>query len=194
MRLALPDQPVQLLRGGVATAAGEVADPLSAAARAPSATVGYRGGAVQKQTRPAYPSVAWESRSALQRNGPPGSGPSRWHCLKTANLFHAGPSMSTINDLDPDALISRLAGPLSPADRAAFRAAAEDALSRVPCLGEGSLYRAVALEQRRFFDPPPDRVASWRIEREFGPSKLRDAPAIEHAGDGRHVRYRKHAR
>jgi hypothetical protein len=35
--------------------------------------------------------------------------------------------MSTINDLDSDALISRLAGPLSPAARAAFRAAAEDA-------------------------------------------------------------------
>ena len=32
--------------------------------------------AVQEQTRPAYPSVAWESRSTLQRNGPPGSGPS----------------------------------------------------------------------------------------------------------------------
>jgi hypothetical protein len=50
--------------------------------------------------------------------------------------------MSITDDLDPDALISRLAGPLSPPDRAAFRAAAEDALTRVPCWGEGSLYRA----------------------------------------------------
>jgi len=51
--------------------------------------------------------------------------------------------MFTINDLDPDALISRLAGPLSPHNRAAFRAAAEDALTRVPCWGEGAVYRAV---------------------------------------------------
>jgi hypothetical protein len=56
--------------------------------------------------------------------------------------------MSTINDLDPDALISRLAGPLSPPARAAFRAAAEDALARVPCWGEGAVYRAVAGLQR----------------------------------------------
>ena len=48
------------------SSSGEVADPLPAAARAPSATVGYRGGAVQKQTRPAHPSVARESRSAYK--------------------------------------------------------------------------------------------------------------------------------
>jgi hypothetical protein len=48
------------------------------------------------------------------------------------------------DDADPDALISRLAGPLSPPDRAAFRRAAEDALTRVPCWGEGAVYRAVA--------------------------------------------------
>jgi hypothetical protein len=99
--------------------------------------------------------------------------------------------MSTINDLDPDALISRLAGPLSPADRAAFRAAAEDALTRVPCWGEGALYRAVASLQRTFRQPPTDHRASWDIEQELGPSKLRDAPAIEHSGDLRRVRYRK---
>jgi len=103
--------------------------------------------------------------------------------------------MSTINDLDPDALISRLAGPLSPPDRAAFRAAAEDALTRVPCRGEGAIYRAVASLQRAFRDPPTDHRASWDIDQEFGPSKLRDAPAIEYGGDLRHIRYRKqHAR
>src|SRR5262249_32292364 len=136
------------------------------------------------------------SRSACQRNGGPGSGRSscQSHCLKTANLFHAGPSMSIINDLDPDALISRLAGPLSPADRAAFRAAAEDALTRVPCWGEGAIYRAVASLQRTFRDPPSDRNAHWDIDQEFGPSKLRDGPAIEYGGDLRRVRYRKHAR
>jgi hypothetical protein len=103
--------------------------------------------------------------------------------------------MSTINDLDPDALISRLAGPLSPQNRAAFRAAAEDALTRVPCWGEGAVYRAVASLQRAFRDPPADGRARWGIEQELAnPSKLKAAAAIEHGGDGRHVRYRKHAR
>jgi len=100
--------------------------------------------------------------------------------------------MSTIDDLDPDALISRLAGPLSPPNRAAFRAAAEDALNRVPCWG--AVYRAVASLQRAFFDPPTDGRAHWDIEQELRPSKLRDAPAIEYGGDLRHVRYRKHTR
>ena len=58
---------------------------------------------------------------------------------------------------DVDALISRLAGPLAPPDRAAFRVAAEDALSRVPCWGEGAVYRAVAALQRSFFSPPDTR-------------------------------------
>jgi hypothetical protein len=101
--------------------------------------------------------------------------------------------MSTINDLDPDALISRLAGPLSPPNRAAFRAAAEDALTRVPCWGEGAVYRAVASLQRAFFDPPSldKHHAPHKLSR---PSKLKAAPPIEYGGDLRHVRYRKHAR
>jgi len=87
--------------------------------------------------------------------------------------------MSTINDLDPDALISRLAGPLSPADRAAFRAAAEDALTRVPCWGEGAIYRAVASLQRAFRDPPSDRNAHWDIEHELRDTKLKSKPPHE---------------
>src|SRR5215469_3629573 len=98
--------------------------------------------------------------------------------------------MSTIPD-DVEQLISRLAGPLSPRDRVAFRRAAEDALTRVPCWGEGAVYRAVASLQRAFRNPPSDRGAHWDINQEFGPSKLRDAPAIEYGGDLRHVRYRK---
>ena len=101
--------------------------------------------------------------------------------------------MSTISD-DVEQLISRLAGPLSPRDRAAFRRAAEDALARVPCWGEGAAYRAVAPPQRAFFDPPSDRGASWGIEQELRPTKLKSAPPIEYGGDLRHVRYRKHAR
>ena len=101
--------------------------------------------------------------------------------------------MSTIPD-DVEQLISRLAGPLSPPDRIAFRRAAEDALTRVPCWGEGAVYRAVASLQRAFRNPPTDGRARWDIEQELRPSKLRDAPAIEYGGDRRHIRYRKHAR
>jgi hypothetical protein len=101
--------------------------------------------------------------------------------------------MSITDDLDSDALISRLAGPLSPSARTAFRAAAQDALTRVPCWGEGAVYRAVASLQRAFFDPPSESRAHWGIERELSQaSKLKAAPAIEHGGDLR--RYRKQAR
>ena len=101
--------------------------------------------------------------------------------------------MSTISD-DVEQLISRLAGPLSPRDRAAFRRAGEDALTRVPCWGEGAIYRAVASLQRVFRDPPSDRDTRWDIEQELRPTKLKSAPPIEYGGDLRHVRYRKHAR
>jgi hypothetical protein len=100
----------------------------------------------------------------------------------------------SITDDDSDALISRLAGPLSPPARAAFRAAAEDALTRVPCWGEGAIYRAVAGLQRAFFDPPSDGRAHWGIEQELSnPSRLKAKPAIEYGGDLRHAR-RKRAR
>jgi hypothetical protein len=91
-------------------------------------------------------------------------------------------------------LISRLAAPLSPPDRVAFRHAAEDALTRCPVLGEGAVYRAVASLQRTFFNPPADGRALWDIEQKLSrASKLKAAPAIEYLGDLRHVRYRKHA-
>jgi len=99
------------------------------------------------------------------------------------------------DDLDFEALISRLVGPLSPPDRIAFRRAAEDALTRVPCWGEGAVYRAVAGLQRAFFEPPNEGRAHWDIERELNqPSKLKAAPAIEHGGDLRHVRRRRQVR
>src|SRR5262245_22237796 len=97
-----------------------------------------------------------------------------------------------LDDTDADALIARLARPLAAADRQAFDTAARAALAHVSCLGAGSVYRAVASLQRAFRDPPSDRNAHWDIDQEFGPSKLRDAPAIEYGGDLRHVRYRKH--
>jgi hypothetical protein len=98
--------------------------------------------------------------------------------------------MSTIFD-DVEQLISRLAGPLSPPDRIAFRRAAEDAVTRVPCWGGGAIYRAVASLQRAFRDPPSDRNAHWDIEHELRDTKLKSAPPIEYGGDLRHVRYRK---
>jgi hypothetical protein len=83
------------------------------------------------------------------------------------------------DDIDPDALISRLAGPLAPSVRPAFRQAAEDALARIPCLGAGAAYRAIAALQRAFFDPPDGYRAAWGIEREPRNSKLTKAPPIE---------------
>jgi hypothetical protein len=102
--------------------------------------------------------------------------------------------MPISDDADPDILISRLAGPLEPAARAAFRRAAQEALAQVPCAGEGAIYRAIAPLQRVYFDPPTDGRAHWDIEQELRHSKLRDAPPIKHGGDLRHVRYRKHVR
>jgi hypothetical protein len=81
--------------------------------------------------------------------------------------------------VDAEQIISRLAGPLSPPDRIAFRRAAEDALTRVPCWGEGAIYRAVAGLQRAFFDPPNDRRMSWDISQELPRgSKLTNAVPI----------------
>ena len=101
--------------------------------------------------------------------------------------------MSTTPD-DVEQLISRLAGPLAPRDRAAFRRAAEAALAHVPCWGEGAVYRAVAGLQKAIFDPPTEGHARWDIEQELRPTKLKAAPAIEYGGDLRHVRYRRHVR
>jgi hypothetical protein len=95
------------------------------------------------------------------------------------------------DDTDPEILISRLAGPLLPADRAAFRQAAEDALARVPCLGEGAAYRAVAGLQRAYFNPPSGDRAAWDIGQDVRRNKLTSAPPLEYAGDQRHVRYHR---
>jgi hypothetical protein len=99
--------------------------------------------------------------------------------------------VSIPDDVDPDSLIARLAGPLAPDARRAFRAAAEDALARIPCQGEGAVYRAIAPLQRSYFDPPNDYRAGWDIGQETRASKLRAAPAIAYGGDQRRVRYRR---
>jgi hypothetical protein len=96
--------------------------------------------------------------------------------------------LSIPDDADPDLLIARLAGPLTPDARQAFRRAAEDALTRVPCQGEGIVYRTIAPLQRAYLDPPDDHRAGWDITQKSRASKLRAAPAIEHGRDLRVTR------
>ena len=65
--------------------------------------------------------------------------------------------------MDAESLISHLSRGLAPADRAAFRQAAETALATSPtCLGPGSIHRTVTSIWRTFFHPPPeDRGTAW---------------------------------
>jgi hypothetical protein len=95
------------------------------------------------------------------------------------------------DDVDIDLVISRLAGPLAPDARRAFRRAAEDALTRVPCQGEGIVYRTIAPLQRAFFDPPSDDRAGWDISQTTHASKLTRGPPLE---QGRDLRFTRHLR
>jgi len=91
--------------------------------------------------------------------------------------------MATSSSYDPDldALISRLAGPLLPADRAAFRAAAESALAG--CSGEGIAYRTLRDVWRGYFHPPPDpRIGQTRGSGLRRPSKLIAAAPLAEDG------------
>jgi hypothetical protein len=62
--------------------------------------------------------------------------------------------MSISDDVAVADMIDRFAGQLSPVDRPAFRQAAEDALARLPCEGEGAVYWALVAVWRRYFHPP----------------------------------------
>ena len=67
-----------------------------------------------------------------------------------------------MSDVDAEILIAHLCCGLAPADRAAFRRAAENALAAAPQCGwgPGSAHRAVVTVWRPFFHPPPeDRVS-----------------------------------
>jgi hypothetical protein len=85
--------------------------------------------------------------------------------------------MATSSSYNPDldALISRLAGSLLPADRAAFRAAAKIALTG--CSGEGIAYRILRDLWRSYFHPPPDDMRREGA-RHLRPSKLQNLPAV----------------
>jgi hypothetical protein len=84
------------------------------------------------------------------------------------------------DDVDPEELISRLCGPLAPADRAAFRAAAESALSAVTCVGEGVVFRVLRDVWRGYFHPPPDSTTAHSFAKHYraGRTKLSSLPAI----------------
>jgi hypothetical protein len=88
---------------------------------------------------------------------------------------------------DAESLISHLCCGLAPADRAAFRQAAETALATSsPCWGPGSIHRTVTAIWRIYFRPPPeDRGTTWNSGKK-NPSKLTTEPPR----DG-HVRRRR---
>ena len=88
--------------------------------------------------------------------------------------------------MDAESLIAHLANALVPADRAAFRQAAETALATSPvCLGPGTIHRIVTSIWRTFFRPPrEDRSTTWTSGKKL-PSKL----VAEPPRDG-HVRRR----
>jgi hypothetical protein len=75
-----------------------------------------------------------------------------------------------------DELVLQLAASLAPSQYDAFVIAARTALAGVPCLGPGLAYRVLAPLQRRFFDPPEERVAVG--PRHHRPNKLNALPAI----------------
>src|SRR5262245_5779812 len=85
--------------------------------------------------------------------------------------------MSIPDDVDVEQIISRLAGPLSPADREAFRHAAEGVVATLPCVGEGVLWRSLVPLWRSYFHAPPDLRAAHE-PRHPRSSKLIREPAI----------------
>jgi|SRR5215471_6578840 len=80
------------------------------------------------------------------------------------------------SEIDSEQLISRFCGSLAPADRAAFRAAAESALDAIVCSGEGIAFRTLRDVWREYFCPPADHAVVG--PRHYRPSKLSDGPPI----------------
>ena len=84
------------------------------------------------------------------------------------------------DDLDAEQLISRFCGSLAPADRAAFRAAAESALAAIVCAGEGVAYRTLRDVWRAYFHPPTDQETGHHpfLPGSRQASKLSNGPPI----------------
>jgi hypothetical protein len=78
-----------------------------------------------------------------------------------------------MSDVDVEDLIARLSGGLAPADRSAFRKAAESALASSPdCSGEGATYRAITKLWRSYFRPPRDTGDNGWYETRPQPTSL----------------------
>jgi hypothetical protein len=61
--------------------------------------------------------------------------------------------------------------------RAAFRAAAEDAIAHLQCSGPGIVHRTLAALHGQYFDPPTDsRWVSWDSVPGRGGKQMRGAP------------------
>jgi hypothetical protein len=88
-----------------------------------------------------------------------------------------GPNVATSCDFDTEQLVSRLCGALAPADRAAFRIAAESALAQLPYVGPGIAFRVVREVFRQHFHPPPDDMRREGA-RHLRSSKLASAEPI----------------
>ena len=88
-------------------------------------------------------------------------------------------AISRSDDIDVEQLISRFCGSLAPADRAAFRSAAESALAQLPCVGPGIAYRVLReLWLSHHFRPPSDHETGHQPGSQRRPSKLIAAEAI----------------
>jgi hypothetical protein len=96
-----------------------------------------------------------------------------------------------MSDVESEDLIARLSGGLSPADRAAFRRAAESAVASSPdCSGEGSTYRAIEKIWRGYFHPPHDTTDSgWYVTKTQQNKLIRDESSRPDSRDrGRRLR------
>jgi hypothetical protein len=83
------------------------------------------------------------------------------------------------SDNNSEELISRFCGSLSPADRAAFRAAAESALGAINCNGEGIAFRVIRDVWRGYFHPPSDYETGHPVGvGSRRPSKLANAAPV----------------
>jgi hypothetical protein len=95
------------------------------------------------------------------------------------------------DDIGTEQIISRFAGSLSPPDRITFRRAAEDALAKLPCAGEGIVWRIVVGLWRGYFHPPSDRETGQPIGLQSKrPSKLVAGQPIDDPRTGGHDRRR----
>jgi hypothetical protein len=84
-----------------------------------------------------------------------------------------------MSSVEAEDLIARLSGGLHPADRDAFRRAAESALATPQCWGPGLIHRTVTAIWRNYFHPPTvePRTTTWESSRRES-SKLVSKPAV----------------